>query len=576
MAHERATRTRRVWLPAAGFALFAMVVLARLVQVQVLEHDRYAAQARNELLDSNELYARRGAILDRNGHVLSTSVDTWDIYVMARTWKDDRYAIPAATALGEAIGRDPRDLVAAVRESAAVDVLVARDVPFEAGQRLIDEGVHGIIALPNADRFYPEGDLAASILGVLGQDNIGLAGIEATYNDLLQGTPGRVVYERDTTGDPIPLGQFVTREPVPGQDLVLTIDRYVQRLAEERLARAVAEHEAKGGTIIIMNPATGEILAMASVPTLRYSELDYSDPNVTDLMRNRAVSDVYEPGSVMKVITTAAAIDAGVVSPDTTYVDNGIVWIYDTAIRNWDYNVYGEQTMTGVLQHSINTGAVFMAELLGKNAFHQYLKAFGFGEPTGIDLLGEATGIIRTPDDPGWSPVDLATQSFGQSMAVSPIQMVTAVAAAINGGKLVRPHIVKATIDPDGTRHDVEPEVVGNPISPATSATIRDMLGQVVFPGRWHPAQPDRYSAGGKSGTANVPIPNGYDDTQVASFVGFAPLHDPQILVFVKLDENADLLTGTVAAGPIFADLVDEVLAYLNVPPDGDRYVERP
>ncbi|GAB4321193.1 MAG: stage V sporulation protein D [Dehalococcoidia bacterium] len=576
MAHERATRTRRVWLPAAGFLLFAAVVLARLVQVQVLEHDRYAARARNELLDSNELYARRGAILDRNGHVLSTSVETWDIYVMARTWKDDRHALSAAAALGEAIGEDPQTLIDRVRAGEAVDVLVARDVPYEVGRKLIDGGVHGIIALPNAARFYPEGDVAASILGVLGQDNVGLAGIEAAYNDLLQGRPGRVVYERDTTGDPIPLGQFVTREPEPGHDLVLTIDRYLQRLAEETLTQAVKEHKAKGGTIIVMDPATGEILAMASMPALQYSALDYSDPGVTDLMRNRAVSDLYEPGSVMKVVTAAAAIDAGVVTPDTTYVDNGTAWVYDVPIRNWDFNVYGEQTMTGVLQHSINTGAVFMAERLGKNAFHAYLEAFGFGRPTGIDLLGEAMGIIRTPDDPDWSPVDLATQSFGQSMAVTPIQMVTAIAAAINGGQLLRPHIVKAIVAPDGARQDVKPEVLGTPISAATSATIRDMLGQVVFPGGWHPAQPQRYSAGGKSGTANVPIPNGYDDTQVASFVGFAPLHDPEILVYVKLDENADLLTGTVAAGPIFASLVDRVLAYLNVPPDGDRYVERP
>lgn len=576
MAHERATRTRRVWLPAAGFALFSLVVFARLVQVQVLDHEQYAARARNELLDSNELYARRGAILDRNGNVLSISVDTWDIYVVARTWKDDHDALPAAAALGEALGEDPQSLIATVRESGAVDVLVARDVPYETGRDLLDLGVRGVIALPNTARSYPEGDVAASILGVLGQDNIGLAGVEAAYNDLLQGQPGRVVYERDTTGDPIPLGRFVTREPVPGHDLVLTIDRYLQRLAEQTLAQAVKEHEAKGGTIIVMDPSTGEILAMASMPALQYSQLDYSDPNVTDLMRNRAVSDLYEPGSVMKVITAAAAIDAGVVTPDTTYVDNGTAWIYDVPIRNWDYNVYGEQTMTGVLQHSINTGAVFMAERLGKDAFHAYLEAFGFGQPTGIDLLGEATGIIRAPGDADWSPVDLATQSFGQSMAVTPIQMVTAIAAAINGGQLLRPHIVKATVAPDGTRYDVRPEVLGTPISSTTSATIRDMLGQVVFPGGWHPAQPQRYSAGGKSGTANVPIPNGYDDTQVASFVGFAPLNDPAILVYVKLDENADLLTGTVAAGPIFARLVDQVLTYLNVPPDGERYVERP
>jgi cell division protein FtsI/penicillin-binding protein 2 len=214
-----------------------------------------------------------------------------------------------------------------------------------------------------------------------------------------------------------------------------------------------------------------------------------------------------------------------------------------------------------------------MAELLGKQRFHQYLDAFGFGVPTGIELTGEAVGILRRPDDPGWSPVDLATQSFGQSISVTPIQMASAVAAAINGGILLRPHLVRAYIHPDGTWLHNERIERGQAISEGASALIRQMMTAVVDPGWYHPGKPDLYTAGGKSGTANVPIPNGtYDDKHVASFVGFAPADEPQILVLVKIDENADGETGTVAAGPVFANLVDASLAHMNVAPDSPEY----
>jgi cell division protein FtsI/penicillin-binding protein 2 len=274
----------------------------------------------------------------------------------------------------------------------------------------------------------------------------------------------------------------------------------------------------------------------------------------------------------MKVVTTAAAIDQGAVTPDTTYVDQGVVYLYDTAIRNWDFNVYGTQTMTGVLQNSINTGAVFMVEKLGATIFQRYLDAFGFGRPSGIDLTGEAAGIIRRPSDKGWSPVDLATQSFGQSISVTPMQMISAIATAINGGKVIRPHLVRAIVSAEGRREDVKPEVLGQAIKPETSATMRQMLYAVVNPGRFHPGKPRDYSAGGKSGTANVPIPNGYDDHQVASFVGFAPADNPKILVLIKLDENADLMTGTQAAAPVFARMADDILHYMNVRPDAAKY----
>ncbi|HMO95249.1 MAG TPA: penicillin-binding protein 2 [Tepidiformaceae bacterium] len=577
MSHSKARPTRRVWLPAAFFGLFGLVLCARLVQLQVLEHERYAAEAKAGLAGNQTIYARRGAILDRNGGVLATSVSTWDVYVNTRVWKDGTAALESSEALATHLNVDAVRLREHVRTSTGVEIPLMRDVDFEVGMELMRLRLPGVSFLPNTDRIYPEGDLAASILGLTGLEKAGLAGIESRYNDVLQGIPGRVIYERDTTGDPIPYGQYVATEPRPGDTVVLTIDRFIQRLAEERLANAIQEHRAKSGSIIVMNPNTGEILALATWPPLQYSTLDLNDPASNALLRNPAVTDMYEPGSVMKVVTAAAAIDGGAVSPGTEYFDGGIADVYGVEIKNWDDRSYGTQTMTGVLQHSINTGAIFMMQALeakSPGAFQRYLDAFGFDGATGSDLEGEAEGIVRRPTDPNWSPVDLATQSFGQAISVTPIQMISAIAACINGGNLIQPHLLKARIAPDGTRRDVAPRVVGRAISSETSATIRQMLHDVVAgEGVYHPGNPRLYSAGGKSGTANVPVTNGYDDTQIASFVGFAPLDAPEILVLVKLDENADGLTGTAAAAPVFAALADDALRYLNIRPDKGAYV---
>ena len=573
MAQHRAQATRRVWLPAAAFGAFALVIGARLVQIQVLEHSQYAEQAAKELHGDDTIYARRGSILDRNGGVLATSVDTWDIYINTRVWKDADTAIKASTELAPILRADAAELRAAVAAHESGDARVYHDLPYELGVNLIQKGIPGVIAVSNTARVHPEGDLGASIVGFIGTENSGLAGIEAAYNEVLMGTPGFAIYERDTTGDRIPYGRYVAKEPTAGEDLVLTIDRVLQQLAEDQLAAAIEKHKAKGGAIIAIDPMNGEILAMATTPGTKFStlktDLEKGNEESLSILNNKAVTDLYEPGSVMKIITAAAAIDAGVVSPGTTYVDNGVVYVENVPLKNWDDGVYGPQTMTGVLQHSINSGAVFMQQALGTERFQKYLDAFGFGKPTGIDLLGEATGIFRRPDDPGYSPVDVATQSFGQSISVTPLQMLQAVAATINGGNLITPHVVKARVKPDGTQVDVKPQVVGRAISAETSDAVRQMLGEVVGqdPDGWG-RNPSRYTAGGKSGTANVPVWGSYnDETQIASFMGFAPLDNPRILVLVKLDQNQDLLTGTQAAGPIFAQFADQALAYLSVPP---------
>lgn len=563
---QRATTVVRAWLPAALLAAFAAVLLGRLVQLQIIEHDEYAEAARSAFDGSATIYASRGAILDRNGNVLAMTVDTWDVYVDKNVWKDE--TLSPAEELSALLDIPPSSLIESLAEARGINVRVAGDISLARGATIEAAEIPGVTLDQNFVRFYPEGDLASSILGLLGDDNTGLTGIEIVYDSALRGTAGLAVFERDTMGEPIPYGSYVAKKPEPGVDLILTIDRQLQNLAEELLADAIIKHQAIGGDIIIVDPRTGEILALASLPTFGFSTLDLSDETKLGLLNIPSVTDMYEPGSVMKSVTAAAAIDRGVISPDTTYVDTGWFQAADLTIRNWQDGVYGEQTMTAVLQQSINTGSVYMVEQLGETEFHRYLDAFGFGHPTGIDLPGEVDGVVRTPSLPGYSPVDAFTQSFGQSIGVTPFQLLAAYSAIINGGNLVQPHVVKSKVSVDGVFEDLPIESNGQPISAETSTTVRRMLTSVIDRGFPHPGKPRDYTAGGKSGTANVPGTSGYDNTQIASFIGFAPADDPAILVLVKLDENRDFLTGTQAASPIFAEVANETLRYLGIEPE--------
>ena len=575
MTSLQARRARRLWLPMGAICVFAAVVAGRLAWIQVLNHEAFSTEANDELSAKKDVFGHRGSILDRDGHVLSASIDTWDFWIRTSEWKKPEVALAASDEIAKALKLSAPDLRRQALEHGLGEFRVARDVDYETGFALIKSKPDGLIASPNTKRVNPDGDLALSVLGIINGDDHGSLGIEYALDRTLAGRPGSAIFERDSKGAPIPFGRIVTKEPTDGRDVVLSLDRYLQQLAERYLDDAVKQHRAKSGTILIMDPNTGGILALATLPRLSAETIARGGEGFARASRNVAVEDLYEPGSVMKVITAASAIDAGLVTANSGYVDTGSVKIFDTELKNWDDNVYGYQTMTGVLQHSINTGAVYMAQLLGKERFAEYLDRFGFGRQSGIEMSGESVPIFRRPKDKGWTPVDLATQSFGQAISVNAIQMATAFSAVVNGGNMLKPRLVDAYIDPDGTRHDVPVQVEGRAIKGETSATMREMLRQVVDPvGRTHPGKPREYTAGGKSGTANIPVTNGYNDRQIASFIGFAPFENPRVVIYIKLDDNADGLTGTAAAAPVFAKLADEVLRFLNVNPDVAR-VER-
>jgi len=344
--------------------------------------------------------------------------------------------------------------------------------------------------------------------------------------------------------------------------LVLTLDRAIQYYADRSLKEAVEQHVAKGGSVIVMNPKTGAILAMSSYPNFdpnRYNE------TAIERFTNLNTSGAYEPGSVFKVITMASAIAANLVSPNTTYVDSGSVQVQDRVIKNSQDKVYGEVNMTKVLEQSINTGAVFVAQKLGKQLFYKYLKDFGFTETTGVELAGEVGGSVKPPGQ--WTDVDLATMSYGQGIAITPIQLITAVSAIANGGKLIQPHVVSEILYENGPVK-VEPREIRQVISPQVAQIVSAMMVNVVEHGHGQRAGVLGYYIAGKTGTAQVPVPGGYAKNKtIGTFVGFGPTENPQFVMLVRIDEPKDVQFAESSAAPLFGKIAKFILDYLQIPP---------
>lgn len=575
MAGNRSLRWRVVAVLAV-LVLAGLGLVVRLAQLQVLEHSKYAAEARLNHISQQALSGRRGAILDRNGYPLAASVSTYDVLVERRAWKEPSSASAAAQKLAGAVGRPAEELLQAVAASDVFEATVARGLNFEQARKVRELGLRGVRLLDSSRRVYPEGNLAAQVVGFVGRDNLGLTGLEADLNDILSGTKGAITFERDGLGRPIAIGEKREVAPQPGKDVVLTIDRYIQRLAERELDAIIEKHKASGGTIIVMNPKTGEVLALASRPSFDLRNPDLSDESKLALFRNRAITDQYEPGSVFKLITMAAALNEGLVGPYSEWYDSGVFVANGWSIYNWDFSANGTQSVTQILSRSLNTGAAWLSSLLGPARFYDYVARFGFGQPTGVGMGGEVAGSVRTPasDPENWQEVDLATNSFGQGITVTPLQMIAAVSAIANGGNLMKPMIVKEVVTPSG-RQQFQPEVVRQVLSPETARTLLDMMGVVVEGIPTYLLDVPGYKVGGKTGTANIARGDGTyrDNAYISSFVGVAPLDDPVIAMLVKVDEPKDVPWGTVVAAPAFGRIAQAVLTYYKIPPDAESLV---
>lgn len=521
---------------AVGLAFAAVV--ARLIQLQALEHQ--GQSGKGVTAPSRPKPYLRGSILDANGNPLVMTVPAFKVLVEKRAWQDPQRALADASLLGQVVGRDPLEMIHETLASPAFEHTVAWGLSWQKAQEVEALRLKGVRLVPDSVRFYPEGNLASQVLGIVGRDGNGLSGIERRLEDVLAN----------------------------GGDVILTIDRHLQRVAEEALDKAIRQHGAKGGSVMVMNPKTGEILAMASRPTFDLRSPPLDDPSSLSLFRNPLVTDMYEPGSVLKLATVAAAIDQGLVSPHTPWYDRGVVMVGGWPIYNWDYSAHGSRTVTDILVQSLNTGAVWLAQLLGPEHFYEYLRRFGFGKLSGIELDGEAPGQVRWPDDPHWSPVDLATNSFGHGLAATPVQVTTMLAAIANDGLLVRPHLVKGIVTPQGVRW-TSPEPGERVISPETAKAVREMMARVQPP---PPANTllSGYRVGGKTGTANVVEGYAYKpNAYIASFAGIAPLEDPKVVILVKIDEPTTVPWGTVVAGPAFAEIAAHALSYFGVTREG-------
>jgi cell division protein FtsI (penicillin-binding protein 3) len=570
---------RRLTLLGMALVGISVVLFARLLSFQfymdpstkkTLEQNR-----ENRLYQKVELRPTRGLIYDRNGHLLATNSFEYRIGISPNQVVDRQ---SVAAQLAPLVGMAEDKLYHALEPDENGDfapyVLLASRVDFDTGQKIADLHIDGMNIEPLPTRIYPQGELMSQIVGIFAEDEgikdyRGYYGVEGFYQTLLAGQSRRI------TTSTVPLleeRQLQSSDVRDGISLVLTIDRDLQYLAQEVLTDAVENDEtATGGTILIMNPRTGEILAMANYPP--FDPNNISGDNLKRA-RNPAVSEMYEPGSIFKVLTLATALDAGTHNLDWTYYDPGCIEMAAIPICDWDRQSRGNVDFARVFIESLNTGTATIFKEMGPYTVYPKLRDFGIGTPTGVDLEGESPGILVEPGDINWSEAQFLTTSFGQGVSVTPLQMLTATNAIANDGLIMQPHIVKARID-GGEVIETRPSASHRPISEEAAHAARDIMVRIVNENPDDKFDFTGYNIAGKTGTAEIPAPYGYEPyapgNSIASYIGFLPADDPVVSVLVKLDRPY-AYWGSMAAAPVFQKLVERLVVLMEIPPDTLRY----
>jgi cell division protein FtsI (penicillin-binding protein 3) len=551
-------------LPVLLVALLALfvLVLVRLAQVQVVGADRYVALGESQRVRSVVLAADRGSIFDRNGNDLALSVPQRTVWADPRLIADPT---TVAAALAPILGSDAATLESRLASDRSF-VYLARRVDDAAADAVADLEIDGISFLEEPRRFTPAGHLAHGVLGSVGVDNEGLSGLELQYEDVLSGTPGELILERAPDGSTIPGGRQHLTPAARGDDLVLTIDRSMQFHAERALRDQIVRMGAKGGVVVVSNPATGEVLAMANLRT------DPETGEVAPSGNNAALTEVYEPGSVNKVITMSAALEEGVVEPDTVFTVPDRLQVSDHLFGEAKPRATASYTATQILAKSSNIGTIMIGQELGKERIDRYLRSFGFGTRTGLGFPNEAAGLLLDTDR--WSGTSIGSIPIGQGVAVTAMQMLWAYNVIANEGRYVPPRLVSARIDGDGERHELPGGDERRVVSQQTALQMRAMLAEAVRDGTGGSAAIDGYTVAGKTGTARKPQPNGgYRDEAgnyhyVATFAGFVPAENPQLSAIVVIDEPSASIYGGSTAAPVFADVARYGLRLFTVPPE--------
>lgn len=555
----RPVLARRLHVAGWVGAGWALAIVARLLYLQVVSHDELLDLAVKQQHRTVEAPAKRGDIFDRQGRLLAYSVDADTVYAT------NKIGDPGETsaALCSVLRCTPDRVIRLERRLAARKpfVYVQRRVSPQQARRVGELNLPGVGFMKESRRFYPNRELAAHLLGYVGLDNVGLHGLEAAYDKVMLGRPGTVLVQTDARRRAF---SRVERSPTMGGSLELTIDEHLQYIVERELAAGVDASNADGATAIVMDPATGEILAMASVPTFNPNDYNAADPMAR---RNRAVQDLYEPGSTFKVVTASAAIEEHVIDPtDMIDVSGGAIRFGSRVVQEYGGHRYGVLSFTDVIVKSSNVGAIKVGLQLGPERLGLYVNRFGFGKRTSRDFPSENTGIVWDPSRLNDSA--LASVSMGYQVGVTPIQMATAVSAVANGGRLLEPRVVRA-VTKDGARTEVAPRVVRRAIKPGTAAEVTGIMEAVVERGTAKAARIGGFTVAGKTGTAEKLIDGHYSPTaHHASFVGFVPSRHPVFTIVVMIDTpRVGSRTGGVAAAPIFKRIAEAALRQASIPP---------
>lgn len=551
-------RKRVVWL--FYFVLLAYIGLAgRLAFIQFIEGESLREQALNSRMRDIPVEAKRGVIYDRLGRELAVSVNVESVFAFPSQVKNPQQVSQTLSAV---LGLDPQETLSKITKEASF-VWIKRKIEEDQARKLKAAKLPGIEFTQESRRFYPKENLASHILGISGIDSQGLEGVEFQYDKELRGSPGRIIIEFDARGRELPQALHKYVPPAEGNSVFLTIDEVIQFIAERELEKLMAQTRAKAGSIIIIDPKTGDILALANRPDFdpnRYS--DFPDKN----RRNLAVSDAFPPGSTFKPVTAAAALEEGVTRLTDRFYCPGFLKVQDRIIRCHNAGGHGSQTFVEIVENSCNVGFMQLGLRLGKDRFHKYVADFGLAKETGIDLPGEAKGIMLAAAQ--IKPVDLAVMAFGQTLTVTPIQLATAISTIANDGLFMKPRVVKEIRSAEGTLvREIKPEPVKQVVSKKSASELRMAMERVIEQGTGQSAQVEGYQLAGKTGTAQKVVGGRYAEGKyIASFVGFGPADSPRVATLVFIDEPSGAYYGGQIAAPVFSRVMADVLRYLEVP----------
>ena len=553
---------RRALFIAIGLVIWMLAIGARLVQLQVNQHEELASRARSQQVGAIETSPSRGQLLDRQGRELARSIDTESFFADPREILNTDNTARRITAV---TGQDRTELTSRLSEAKETNkkfIWIVRRLDIQSASKLDQLNLDGIYSRKEPKRYYPNDSLAAHVLGFVGTDEIGLSGVEQYYNEKIRGEGGKVFLERDRDRRAFESYEVQSH---PGQTVVLTIDQAIQYRTEQALSAAVDRAHAKSGAAIVMDPRTGEILALANAPTF-----DPNQPaaNSAEARANGALQNIYEPGSTFKIVAYSAAIEKGLVKPDDKIdCQMGQITVAGRLIH--DGHPYGVLTVADALAKSSNVGAIKLGLLVGNESMYEYMKRLGFGSRTGIDLAGESPGILRPLSR--WQPSSIGSLAIGQEVGVTPLQMATAYSVLANGGTLVKPHLLRELRAPDGTvLFQAKPET-RPALKAETTEALRSMFEGVTLHGTAKKAQLDGYTAAGKTGTAQKvdPRTHAYSATKfIGSFVGFAPVKNPAVVIIVVIDEPLGSYHGGDVAAPVFREIAEQILPELGVAPD--------